>query len=49
MEWLTDNWLIVAGLGVLGLFLFRRRGHGFSGQHAGGHGSHRGGRRGGCH
>ena len=43
MEWLANNWLIVAGLGVLGLFFFRRRGHGFASQHSGGR------RRGGCH
>lgn len=50
MEWLANNWLIVAGLGVLGFLFFRRRGHGFGGQHAGGHGSHGSGRRGGgCH
>ena len=42
MEWLANNWLIVAGLGLLGLFLFRRRGHGFGSQHGGGRGSHSG-------
>ena len=49
MEWLTDNWLIVAGLGLLGLFLFRRRSHGFARQPGGGHGSHGSRRGGGCH